>query len=788
MKPFTTQTQRPRLSLGAVYLLFMGLPLQPSVVADEIRLERVAGARPIDTPSGGFAEGFALLPRGFLAEGGDIELHTSGSRAQRLAFTTLGRYPDGSARSIAVKALLPGVASRGGSTLSLVAGRPPRVLSDDERVGPWRIETEHDEHGGVQSVSSGGFEVRFSQPDGSLLNLFQGGSAWSASNRVSRIEARIDGMTARSEFDSIAVHSVGRDALSTRISVSGRCADQSNPGLSFEIVLEFRAGVPGVEGHLRFVPMVDLSLSDLAMILPLDRSRIARVRVLGTSPGEPLEWAFDGKVDRAVESLDGGGIRVAVERAPRLLDATQRCGLLLRGGRGAFGLTVSRMRPLAPKRLVLTADGEIRLEVLVGAHHLEAGIPIVVDFALGASPQRTSPMPNDLEWLTRERIRTLARLDPEALPFDSPLEVDASKPSDAVSRCILAIDREVHAITGFRDFGDYRLGRGFANLEFDPLCAVQLVALGNGDARHATLASDMLRHFATYDLSRGERGVPDGVPWMHGDDHRSYEVEPGHVFLDGLVLAALTGLDDGSALGRAASGTLALAAQRDAFERERDYGWMIRALATLAVTFDAEDARTRMRERGRELLALQGASGAFCIDHGDTRSGPSGAYVVTPWLTALVTTEALYRWRIDAESRADPDLPAVRAALAGIARFLNGAARYPNGEYAASIGLDSTGAVVQELRGVADPVDRLAIAAGFGRLALAGFTECAAAFQGEVVAASAALAHWPPLRANEAARALVALRSIADSRRRLGLEAASLPNPGKNARRNPGSR
>lgn len=788
MKPATTRVSRPRSSRGAFSLSLLFLPAIPNGPTQEVRLDRVPGSRAIDTSIGSYAEGFALLPRGFLAEGGSIEVRSSGGRTHPVAFTTRGRYPDGSARSIELKALVPSAAWRGSGALTLVPEPPGHTLRESEGVGSARVVIAEDEHGGLRSVASGGFEARFSQPDGSLLDLLAGGSPWSARGRGSRIEARIDGMTARSELDSINVQLRDRDALSARIEVSGRCAAQSSGGLSFELALEFRAGVPGAEARLRFVPSVDLSLSDLTLILPLDRSRFTRVRVLGSSPGEPLEWAFEDDSSRSIESLDGGAIRVAAEKGPRLLDPVQRCGLLLRGSRGAFGLTVSRMRPLAPKRLVLTGDGELRLEVLPGMHPLEAGIPIVVEFALGASDQRSTTVPADLEWLTRERVRTVARLDPEALPFDSPLVVDALMPNDAVSRCVLAVDREVHSIVGFRDFGDYRLGRGFANLEFDPACAIQLLALGSGDARHATLARDMLRHFATYDLSGGERGTPDGVPWMHGDDHRSFEVEPGHVFLDGLVLAALTGWDDGSVLGRAASGTLALAARSDAFERERDYGWMIRALATLAVTFGADDARSRMRELGSELLEFQAPSGAFRIDRGDSRSGASGAYVVTPWLTALVTTEALHRWRIDAESRADPELPAVRRALSGIAHFLTDIARYPNGEYAASIGLDPTGAEVIEQRGVADPIDRLAIAAGFGRLALAGSAACAEGFEREVAAASAALAHWPPLRANEAARALVALRSIADTRRRLGRDAGLEPKVGAGARRNAGSR
>ena len=157
------------------------------------------------------------------------------------------------------------------------------------------------------------------------------------------------------------------------------------------------------------------------------------------------------------------------------------------------------------------------------------------------------------------------------------------------------------------------------------------------------MARIVLDHWLCFDRAgRNDPDAAEGTPWIHGRSHRSGRSEPGHMWLDGLLLYyCLTGeerfRDAALQVGDVIAGAIPGLEQT---EVERNLSWPVAALAALV-----EAGETRFRPAldcaAAMLRSRQLKSGFFAFQR--TRYEEQDAYRVNTWVTAGVTVEALYR-------------------------------------------------------------------------------------------------------------------------------------------------
>jgi len=742
-----------------------------------ILLELVGPERVFHAAGGGYAAGFALLAPGRLADGAALALESASGRRFPVYSAVTGRHADGSVRGLRLGAWLPrDIATRAGRfELVTDAGKIPQELV---RIADGELEL---------SIETGGTRFEFARHAvDPLLRISRRGVVMKDPSRPLAFLGRFAGSSLiRGESTVVLVDTQPQRAVvEVRTPLATTLGDTV---VHASARFEFRAGIPGAEFTIHFTAATSGRFSNFAMALPLRRVSERdgfRSRFL---PGDATDVPLGRGESASVLALDGETLIAARGESQRPLDSAARCGIALaapaqRGN--SLAVVGSRMRPLAPRSIEADATGVMTIVVLREETFLEAGTPIRFDgaFVLTGSDDRTALLSS----LVREEQPALYGLEEGALDSLRPLAADPRDPNDPLAKAIAALDRGISALRGWRDYGDHRLGRGFANLEFDVALAIDLHALGSGDARQHTIAKDARTHFVLHDVSRGESGAPLGIPWRHGDDHCSHEFDPGHVFLGGLAVGAL--IDDDPALTptlRAAVEALTLLVREgSALERERDFAWSAIAFSDARLVLEHATVAEGLERTLEPLLAAQAPRGFFAIDHGgmdEGMEGPRGVYAPTPWITGGLTLEALYRaFRDETASTAATAAGTIRIsdasesmprriehAVRRSVEFLLVDARYENGEFAARVGYDAPGKVVLERKGVADPIDRLHIAAGIGRAAIVlADTRLADAFEREIAVGTSRLKRLP-LSPNEAARLLVAWRSIVDTRARL---------------------
>lgn len=740
-----------------------------------------APARVFRAGRGGFAAGFVLVGPGRFDPESAFALRTAGGRRLPLRARVTGLHRDGSVRAMRLFTWLPAELATRASRFELIAAQPPAPVE--------RIVVANGDRGVV--VETGGARFEFSRDAGDFLPRIERRTAvLKDPSRPARFVGRCGGGSLASS-DGAGIAVVEDDPLRAVVDVRCELRKDGGGAVAHGVArFTFRAGIPGAEFTLRLSAATSARFADLALELPMRRTAAKESIRVGFLPGGAVERNLAKGDVAAALALDGDSVIGAIGDSEIALDPAARCGLVALGGswRGA-GIAVvgSRMRPLAPRAIELDDSATISIVMLRGETHLEAGTEIEFDGGLALTgPDDRGAL---VESLSREPLPALIGFEADALEWVSPLAAAEHDPNDPFPKLIAALDRGISALSGWRDYGDHRLSGGFANLEYDVALALDLAALGARDARHLLVARDARRHFLLHDLSRGESGAPVGIPWRHGDDHRSHEFDPGHVFLGGLALGAL--IDDspraGAALREAVDALATLVRAGSVLSLERDYAWSLIAFHDAEWMLGNDATAAFRRPVLDELLAKQAPRGFFRIDRG--REGgldpPLGAFVATPWLTAGLTVEALAREyvarsssvaRIDREEApSDPTLTVaaaesregasrIAAAVRRTLDFLLVDARYENGEFAARVGYDSPGEVVLARDGVADPVDRLLLAAGIGRAAwILRDPALADLFEREVVVATSRMKRLP-LSPNEAARALVAWRSIVDSR------------------------
>ncbi len=753
--------------LGLALVLPLGLGPHPSLAkATEsalVRLDADPSHRSTPAVCGGFASGVCFVRRGAVKPGQEFRLQTMAGAVLVSDCEGVGLYDDGSARALRIDAQLPRELAGRGALLRLVEGTPRDPLARlDVRDGESAVRVET---AGIsidfprQGVDLLGSIVR----DGVVLRRASAG----AGAESAHVRVLAHGLHGESTSDASprSVKVVQRTPLRAVVDVAGLLS----PGaLAYRLRFTLRAGVPVIDLRIKITPTALARFSDIAFEIPFAATSPLHARFVPGDTKEAILGASDGIEALALDGQRVVGAREGKDAAETTLDSTARCGVAFDVSRLEVAAVASRLRPLDPRGIGVRGNGCLRFAILRSEAYVSEAAPLVLDASLGFffSNERSEGRAS----LVREPLPALrtgdAAILTEALPHWTclaPAERDGSDPLPKLLQCV---DSAVLRMHGHRDYGDYRLGRGFANLEYDPQLAFQLESLSDrGDARHAIVGADMLRHFIACDVAdagTGDGGLPDGVPYLHGDDHRTYEFEPGHVFAGGLALGSLLAndLDLDSTVERFDAGLLAVAREASLFTHERDYAWFLVALSDLALRFGSEPHRAAREHLVKDLLATQSPRGVFKIDRRDVRDDGAGSYVASPWVTAGITFEALYR-----ESEG-PGGGAARIGMQDALAYLLTDARYENGEFAAKVAYDRDGEVVVERNGVADPVDRLMIAAGIGRAALAlrqdGLLDL---FDRETALACSRLKSMP-LSANDAARALVAWRSIADTRAR----------------------
>lgn len=762
---------------GAILLSFLTGRAADPAAHGPIVIELLGPERVFHAARGGYAAGFALLAPGRLPDGNGLALESASGRRFPAFSVVTGHHADGSVRGLRLGAWLPrDVASRAGRF---------ELTTDAGKIPPEQVRIEDGES--VLSVETGGMRFEFArQSIDPLPRITRRGVVVKDPSRPLAFEGRFGGSSLIVDDSAVLLidSHPQRAVVEVRAPLSTTLGDTV---LHASARFEFRAGIPGAELTLVFSTATTGRFSNFALAFPLRRVTERdgfRSRFL---PGDATDVPLGRGETACVLALDGESVVAARGESQRVLDSAARCGIALSAPalRGvALALVGSRMRPLAPRSIEVDSTGVATIVALREETFLDAGTLVRFDgaFVFAGGDDKAALLPS----LVREEQPALRGLEEGALDSLRPLVADPRDPNDPLTKAIAALDRGISALRGWRDYGDFRLGRGFANLEFDVALAIDLHALGSNDARQHIIARDARTHFVLHDVSRGESGAPLGIPWRHGDEHRSHEFDPGHVFLGGLALGAL--IDDDPTLLptlRAAVDALTLLIREgSALERERDFAWSAIAFsdARLVLGHDAvAEATTRTLD---SLLDSQAPRGFFAIDHGgidEGMEGPKGVYAPTPWITGGLTLEALYRafqngvadsaaapaGTITIADAAEPMPRRIEHAVKRCVEFLLVDARYENGEFAARVGYDAPGKVVLERKGVADPIDRLHIAAGIGRAAIVlADARLADAFEREVAVGTSRLKRLP-LSPNEAARLLVAWRSIVDSRARL---------------------
>lgn len=189
-----------------------------------------------------------------------------------------------------------------------------------------------------------------------------------------------------------------------------------------------------------------------------------------------------------------------------------------------------------------------------------------------------------------------------------------------------------------RDRGDFRRSGGtFANGEFDLARAFAWVGLGAEDGGLLRAAGHAAQHLVDVDMDRRS-----GLAFPHGKDHRSGRADPGHTWLQGLLLVGCLSADDerlrwaeGIAQGLARvppSGE----GHRD---RARDLAWPLGEMEAW-LRFRHSDSIARAAD-----ARAQGILGRFHRPSGMLRFGESqlrgGYFRERAWLTSGMVLPAL---------------------------------------------------------------------------------------------------------------------------------------------------
>ncbi len=207
--------------------------------------------------------------------------------------------------------------------------------------------------------------------------------------------------------------------------------------------------------------------------------------------------------------------------------------------------------------------------------------------------------------------------------------------------------RQLVELPGERGAGDHARGDGtVTNNEFDTGLALLRLGLAIGDATIVARGVRCAHHLVDCDLDRAT-----GLPFPHGPGHRTGMPEPGHVWLQGLLLAGLLTADDelihaARAMGRALAARPPMAigggTGDDAWrERARDFAWPLLELEGLLLV-DPDPVVAAAADRLATAIGYRFDEDAATFRFGEGEVGPH-VYFERAWLTAGLVLPALRR-------------------------------------------------------------------------------------------------------------------------------------------------
>lgn len=207
-------------------------------------------------------------------------------------------------------------------------------------------------------------------------------------------------------------------------------------------------------------------------------------------------------------------------------------------------------------------------------------------------------------------------------------------------RHLCQIGRQMPSLPGVRGAGDYlRSGDVVTNLEFDTVVGLLRLGLAEGDDALRARAARSACHLVDHDID-----ADSGLPFAHGADHRTSPPEPGHVWLQGLLLAGCVFAEDDwiAAAGSMARGLARRPRPRPStprLDRARDLCWPLLELeAWLRFRRDAAVARAADALANALLARFDAGTGVVRFGEGERRGG---GYEERAWLSGGILVPGL---------------------------------------------------------------------------------------------------------------------------------------------------
>lgn len=629
--------------MGLQVLLFIILASSSINDADGLRIN-LFGAEPGESAFMPI-RGFLTLPPGQVHEPGGLGVFDSTGAACHADLDVTARHPDGSVRFLAIRTFLESRKARPWLQLRNRKGDFPCTEP---------IVCRNREKGALLEVDTGSLRAAFSTKGENWVEGFWlHGEPMLASEASLIMKVLLNHKSFRSVSPRMITVDEGNAALRVRIRsrTRSRC---SSMGPDCEMRFSFFPNSTLIQCEAKVLGTGisgDGGYSDgiFVQIKPSMLTSKSRVFLLGENPGSR---------SRAVActlpvSLEAGncGLRCREQGRSAPFPKTENAGLFLRGDDGGLGVYFPQFRQLHPWSVGCNPVDGIEISLFSDSFLWEKGFSCERRFLIEASADRAMPEPPPKQGAL-SGVTSFGLSEEKAcrtFPFASPCDDSIKDPGfrllkKATQSLVNGLEAEKKLWDGYRDSGDYRMEYGqFANCEFDPAYGYLKRFLLFGQFDDLIRAEATLKHWLLFDRvgASDARALP-GLPWMHGDDHASGDIELGHMWIDGALLYYQ--MTNDPECREAALCVGKYMADRilddDAPILERCVSWSLMALTAL-VDAGFSEFNEAMDRYAALLCKRQAGEGYFRFD----RVHDEGIewYSCSPWITGGITLEALYR-------------------------------------------------------------------------------------------------------------------------------------------------
>lgn len=557
------------------------------------------------------------------------------------------KWADGSVRVLALRSALPGRRACRRIRIRIASGRkrlPPGIVCRKEN-GVVTVET-----GPLTAVMNGraqGFLTAIRYQSSEIEELGEG----------LNLDVKFDGRTLTTGPGCVSIE---KGRARTRIRFSGVMRGaESSAGPGYDLILSFTAGSAaiGLRIDLAGGPMTGFCEGADLKLRPPWRSSNAPVRVhAGGLVSAPAPAAGGTVRLRARPSR----VELACGDETEYLAKESDARVVIVGAAPDTTLVLPDFGRMHPWGVTVVPGGTVAISLLNEGFDWEPFFAFRRDLTLSLgdaaatelfklpAPSRRSFMPG-----------APGGIDPECDPLAALfLEVTAG--------LLRRLAREWKRWDGFMNYGDYRKSHGiWANQEYDPAFGMLRRYLMTGSDRDLGMARRALDHWLCYDRAgTDDPFAMEGTPWMHGADHRSCRTEPGHMWLESLLLYALmTGESEYRDAAVAVGRCLAKELPRLAKTRlERSLSWALLGFVAL-VEAGHGGFREAMDRTAAILRSRQAECGLIALRGGRVEDVP--CLVANTWVTGGITVEALYRhYRLTDDMRSlESAVGAARAVL-----------------------------------------------------------------------------------------------------------------------------